>query len=759
MTETDNLTPGQRLERHRLACGMTRQQLARKAGVSPSLITRLENGAQPMVHGDMLARLVKALDLFDPSDLTGDAPPVPPSAVLPTGTAAALRAAREAAGLSQRDLARLSGVSQSQISALEGGNPEHTADMLARLAAALNLPSLPATAAPPTSGTLLALAVLTPSGLNPRKTFDADELEGLADSIAARGLLQNLVVRAGDEPGRYLIVAGERRFRALTLLVERGQWDRDAATVPVRIVAGSDADHLALALLENLQRTNVNPMEEAEGFAQLLALDPDRWTTQSIADTLGCSRRLVQQRLSLVTRLCAEAQDALRQGSINFKYARALVAAPPTEQKTLLKERSRHPTAEALRDKITRGKVPVSRAIFPLDQYLGTFTETDTGARYFDGRDEFLALQKEAAKSKVEALRKTWGWAELKETHYVSPVGYELGSGPDAGCIVQFQPYDGIVTVHEGFVRVVGVVADEAERAAARAAEWAEGERREREADAFRAELARRMAADPGSALLLVLLDRLGRSDYGARCLTTNHCRGLPSALFAGGGPLETLAPLVEPYNALDRDRYLKSEKDEAAAWGVLRRLPGVNLRQAHEAYILARLFVSPRSPLHPALVDLARGYRLPVPSFLLPDGQADIEDAVNAAPSPEVPPGESVGCVVTCANEAVPVGLLAGLAAVLPAHPHYGRIGLSLVFDAGADPDDAPPAPGAERVFLLMGRKEPLVYEINGYDDGFSGGFVDLDHMTDAGPLVAFLNLYVKRCEEAASPARERAA
>lgn len=627
---SDNLTPGRRLERHRLACGLTRQQLARKAGVSPSLVLRLETGAQPMVQGDALDRLVKALDLFDPSDLTGDAPTVPPPVAPPAGTAAALRAAREAAGLSQRDLARLSGVPQSQISALEGGNPEHTADMLARLAAALNLPSLSGPADPPATaaGTLLPLSVLSPSGLNPRKTFDVDELEGLAASIATNGLLQNLVVRAGKEPGRYVIVAGERRFRALTLLAERGMWDRDAATVPVRIVAGSDADHLALALLENLQRTNVNPMEEAEGFAQLLALDPERWTTQSIADTLGCSRRLVQQRLSLVNRLCAEGQEALRKGTINFKYARALVAAPPAEQKTLLKDRSRHPTAEALRDRITRGKIPVSRAIFPLDLYRGTYTETDTGARYFDGREEFLALQKDAAKGRVEALRKTWGWAEIKETYYFSPAGhgYELDTGPDAGCIVQFQPTDGIVTVHEGLVPIVRTEADDTERAEVRAAERAEAERREREADAFRAELARRMAADPGAALLLVLLDRLSHS----HCLTANHCRGLPSALFADGGALEALAPLVTPYNYLDRERYLKSADGEATAWSALRRLPGVNIRQAHEAFILARLWVSPRSPLHPALVDLARGYRLPVPSFLLPDGQADIEDAVN---------------------------------------------------------------------------------------------------------------------------------
>jgi len=633
MTDADNLTPGQRLERHRLACGLTRQQLARKASVSPSLVLRLETGAQPMVQGDALDRLVKALDLFDPSDLTGDAPTVPPPVAPPAGTAAALRAAREAAGLSQRELARRSGVPQQQISALEGGNPEHTAEILARLAAALGLPSLPGPADPPAAaGTLLPLSVLSPSGLNPRKTFDADELEGLADSIARNGLLQNLVVRAGDEPGRYLIVAGERRFRALTLLAERGMWDRDAATVPVRIVAGSDADHLALALLENLQRTNVNPMEEAEGFAQLLVLDPERWTTQTIADTLGCSRRLVQQRLSLVNRLCAEGQEALRKGTINFKYARALVVAPPAEQRTLLKDRSRHPTAEALRDKITRGKIPVSRAIFPLDLYRGTYTETDTGARYFDGREEFLALQKDAAKAKVKELCKTWGWAELKETSYFSPSGhgYELGSGPDAGCIVQFDWYDGAVTVHEGLVPIVRGEADEAERAAEREAARLEAERRDREADAFRAELARRMAADPGAALLLVLLDRLPLSDYGPRSLTTNHCRGLPSALFADGGPLEALAPLVEPYNPLDRERCLKSEKDEAVAWTALRRLPGVNIRQAHEAFILARLFVSAHRPLHPALVDLARGYRLPVPSFLLPDGQADIEDAVN---------------------------------------------------------------------------------------------------------------------------------
>jgi ParB/RepB/Spo0J family partition protein len=142
---------------------------------------------------------------------------------------------------------------------------------------------------------LLAHANITPSPLNPRKTFDPDELAELAESIAVNGLLQNLVVRDGPEGG-FILVAGERRFRAIGLLIANGRW---SAPLPCRIIEADDGAHVALALLENLHRQDVAPLEEADAFAQLQAINKEVWTAQAIAERIGRTTRYVYQRLAM----------------------------------------------------------------------------------------------------------------------------------------------------------------------------------------------------------------------------------------------------------------------------------------------------------------------------------------------------------------------------------------------------------------------------------------------------------------------------
>jgi ParB/RepB/Spo0J family partition protein len=204
------------------------------------------------------------------------------------------------------------------------------------------LEKLKAAEAPGTSGAggdaglaMLSYESISTSSLNPRKTFDPGELDELADSIAVNGLLQNLVVRDGPD-GRFILVAGERRFRAIGQLHAEGRWD---GPIPCLVIEADDASHLALALLENLHRQDVAPLEEADAFAQLQALDPATWTAQAIATRIGRTSRYVYQRLSMAKDLCEDAKTLLAAGMLHVEGARLLAAQPLDVQEQIIGER------------------------------------------------------------------------------------------------------------------------------------------------------------------------------------------------------------------------------------------------------------------------------------------------------------------------------------------------------------------------------------------------------------------------------------
>jgi ParB/RepB/Spo0J family partition protein len=184
---------------------------------------------------------------------------------------------------------------------------------------------------------LIDLWLIAPSNFNPRRTFDAAEIASLAESIAANGLLQNLVVTPlqfgpnGDE--KHFIIAGERRYRALKLLAEDGGWPH-----PVRclVMQGGHGENIALALLENIQRVDVPPLEEAEAFVSLMAFAPTVWTTASIANAIGRTQRFVQQRIALATKLSPLAREALANNKITLEAARLLTAHDEQTQTDVL---------------------------------------------------------------------------------------------------------------------------------------------------------------------------------------------------------------------------------------------------------------------------------------------------------------------------------------------------------------------------------------------------------------------------------------
>lgn len=174
-------------------------------------------------------------------------------------------------------------------------------------------------AAPEAEVRKIPVDALVPNPHQPRKEFAEAELEELATSIDENGLLQPLVVRpvGADRAGaqRYELVAGERRFRAVRSL----GW----AEVPVVVRDVDDHTLLVLALVENLQREELNPLEEAEGYRTLA--DSFGFTQAQIAASVGKNRSTVANMLRLLG-LPPSVRELLRDGSISMGHARALLA-------------------------------------------------------------------------------------------------------------------------------------------------------------------------------------------------------------------------------------------------------------------------------------------------------------------------------------------------------------------------------------------------------------------------------------------------
>ena len=157
----------------------------------------------------------------------------------------------------------------------------------------------------------------------PRRTFEPDQLKDLANSIRTKGVLQPLIVRdRPDHPGEYEIVAGERRWRAAQMAQQHD--------LPVIRRSFTDTEVLEVAIIENIQRADLNPVEEAFGYRQLM--DKFGHTQEQMAEALGKSRSHIANLLRLLS-LPPDVQEFLRDGRLSAGHARALVTA---ENPTLL---------------------------------------------------------------------------------------------------------------------------------------------------------------------------------------------------------------------------------------------------------------------------------------------------------------------------------------------------------------------------------------------------------------------------------------
>jgi ParB family chromosome partitioning protein len=172
----------------------------------------------------------------------------------------------------------------------------------------------------------IPLSLLNESKTNPRRAFDETSLKELADSIRSQGVLSPLLVRPLTENG-FEIVAGARRFRAAQMA--------EQSTVPVRIKQMSDAEVLEAQLVENLIRAEIHPMEEAEGFARLLALEEPKYSIEQIAAKVGKQPSFVASRLKM-TDLTKPIVDAFYANEIGVGHALLLAKLPADQQQQAL---------------------------------------------------------------------------------------------------------------------------------------------------------------------------------------------------------------------------------------------------------------------------------------------------------------------------------------------------------------------------------------------------------------------------------------
>lgn len=198
---------------------------------------------------------------------------------------------------------------------------------------------------------IVDIDTVAPNPDQPRSHFDEEELAELAESIKKNGLLQPILVRKlGDS---YQIIAGERRWQACKKI--------GLKQIPVNVTEADDIKSIALAMVENIQRSNLNPMEEAYGYRMLM--ERDNMTQAQLAAAVSKGRSTIANSLRLLD-LPEDAQQLLFEGSITAGHARAILSIPTEEGRALLTK------------KLIEGTISVREAENLARLYTGRKTET-----------------------------------------------------------------------------------------------------------------------------------------------------------------------------------------------------------------------------------------------------------------------------------------------------------------------------------------------------------------------------------------------
>ena len=254
---------------------------------------------------------------------------------------------------------------------------------------------------------LLPIYKVEPNPDQPRHDFDEEELQALADSIAVHGIIQPLTVREMPN-GYYQIIAGERRWRAARMA--------NLSDVPAVIIEADDKKAMELALIENLQRQDLNPLEEALGYQTLM--NEYGLTQEEAAGRVGKSRPAVANALRLLG-LCSEVQERVRKGELSAGHARAILQLKSEKkqqeaaQKIVALGLSVR-QAELLCKNMSKEPVPQKKEVFAVDyvaecekslsKHLGRGVKIVNGKR--KGRFELEFYGQEDLQNLLDALMK-----------------------------------------------------------------------------------------------------------------------------------------------------------------------------------------------------------------------------------------------------------------------------------------------------------------------------------------------------------------
>ena len=254
---------------------------------------------------------------------------------------------------------------------------------------------------------LLPIYKVEPNPDQPRHDFDEEELQALADSITVHGIIQPLTVREMPN-GYYQIIAGERRWRAARMA--------NLSDVPAVIIEADDKKAMELALIENLQRQDLNPLEEALGYQTLM--NEYGLTQEEAAGRVGKSRPAVANALRLLG-LCLEVQERVRKGELSAGHARAILQLKSEKkqqeaaQKIVALGLSVR-QAELLCKNMSKEPVPQKKEVFAVDyvaecekslsKHLGRGVKIVNGKR--KGRFELEFYGQEDLQNLLDALMK-----------------------------------------------------------------------------------------------------------------------------------------------------------------------------------------------------------------------------------------------------------------------------------------------------------------------------------------------------------------
>ena len=253
----------------------------------------------------------------------------------------------------------------------------------------------------------LPIYKVEPNPNQPRQDFDEEELQALADSITVHGIIQPLTVREMPN-GYYQIIAGERRWRAARMA--------NLSDVPAVIIEADDKKAMELALIENLQRQDLNPLEEALGYQTLM--NEYGLTQEEAAGRVGKSRPAVANALRLLG-LCPEVQERVRKGELSAGHARAILQLKSEKkqqeaaQKIVALGLSVR-QAELLCKNMSKEPVPQKKEVFAVDyvaecekslsKHLGRGVKIVNGKR--KGRFELEFYGQEDLQNLLDALMK-----------------------------------------------------------------------------------------------------------------------------------------------------------------------------------------------------------------------------------------------------------------------------------------------------------------------------------------------------------------